>query len=94
MPIEQTSAPTDARPLDAFLAIALQLKARLDARDGLQRSLGNEAVFLRSFGYKNPEIAAILGSTPASVAELISRTQKAATGRKSGRPRGERSKVK
>lgn len=75
-------APTDARPLDALLALALQQRARLDASDGIQRNLGEEAVLLRGFGYKNPEIAAILGSTPASIAELVSRQQRPKKGKK------------
>jgi hypothetical protein len=82
---ERSITQAEARPLDALLAIALQLKARLDASDGIRRNLGNEAVLLRSFGYKNPEIAAIIGSTSASVAELISQAQKATTGRKTAK---------
>ena len=64
------------RPIDALLAVALQLRARLDAKDGIRRNLSGEAILLRSFGYKNAEIAAIIGSTPGSVAELISQSQK------------------
>jgi DNA-directed RNA polymerase specialized sigma24 family protein len=75
---KQSANLSDARPIDALLSIALQLRARLDASDGIQRNLGAEAVLLRGFGYKNPEIAAIIGSTPGSVAELISRAQKPA----------------
>lgn len=75
---EQPAAPSEGRGVDAILAIALQLKARFDAKDGIQRNLGNEAIFLKAFGYKNPEIATIIGSTPASVAVLISRAHKGA----------------
>jgi hypothetical protein len=76
MALEQPAASSEARPIDALLAIALQLKARFDAKDGIPRNLGNEAVLLRAFGYKNPEIDTIVGSTPASIAVLINRAQK------------------
>jgi hypothetical protein len=82
MAAKQSTPPSDERPLDALLAIALQLRARLDAKDGIRRNLGNEAVQLRAFGYKNPEIATIIGSTPASVAELIRLAQKTSKGNK------------
>jgi hypothetical protein len=81
---EEFTGSSEARPLDALLAIALELRARLDANDGIKRNLGNEAVMLRAFGYKNPEIAAIIGSTPRSVAVLISRSQKTSKGSKGG----------
>jgi len=76
MAIEKPTASLEARPIDALLAIALQLRARLDAKDGIARNLGNEALLLRAFGYKHPEIATIVGSTPASVAVLINCAQK------------------
>jgi hypothetical protein len=77
----QSSEP---RAVEALLAVALQLRARLTMADGSKRDLGAEAVFQRSFGFKNPEIATIIGSTPGSVAELISRAQKSAKGAKRG----------
>jgi hypothetical protein len=91
---ERSPAQSEARPLDALLSIALQLRARLDANDGIRRNLGNEAVLLRSFGYKNPDIAAIIGSTPASVAELISQAQKATTGPKKAKRKKQAAKSK
>ena len=94
MSTEKSNAQPDARPLDALLAIALQLRARLDSNDGIRRNLGNEAVLLRSFGYKNPEIAAIIGSTPASVAELISQAQKVTTRPKKAKPKKQTAKGK
>ena len=78
----------ESRPLHALLAIALQLRARFDAKDGIKRNLSSEAVLLRSFGFRNPDIALIIGSTPGSVAELISQAQKtpkAAKGVKGGK---------
>lgn len=88
----EASGDAPVRSIDALIAIALQVQARLDARDGVRRNLGNEAILLRKFGYKNSEVAAIIGSTAGSVAELISRTQKNAKGamkrkRKDARPK-------
>ena len=73
----KSTGEIEEKPIDALIAIALQLRARLDAQDGIQRNLGGEFLLLRSFGFKNPAIARIIGSTPASVAEMISRAQKA-----------------
>lgn len=94
---EETSAtPGEPRPMEALLAIALQLRAKLDAADGIRRNLGEEAVLLRKFGYRNPDIALIIGSTPGSVAELISHAGKsksktvAKKGIKRGKPTNKR----
>ena len=75
----------EAQPLLALLAVALQLRAKLDAKDGIKRNLGTEAVLLRGFGFKNAEIALVLGSTPGCVAELISQAQKGKV--KNGKPK-------
>jgi hypothetical protein len=72
----KTEDSPEARPLDALLAIALQLRARMDTAAGIKRNLSEEAVLLRTFGFRNPDIALIIGSTPGSVAELISQAQK------------------
>jgi hypothetical protein len=68
-PIE--SADVSAR-LDALIALNVRLLHHLSGQES-KKEIGNDAVFLRGFGLKNPTIAAILGSTPGSVAELISK---------------------
>ncbi|MBB5063903.1 hypothetical protein [Granulicella mallensis] len=90
---ESSFVATEARPIEALIAIALQLRARLDAKDGLKRNLGSEAVLLRAFGFRNPDIALIIGSTPGSVAELISQAQKT-KGAKNGKAKNGGSKDK
>ena len=89
-PEETTARAGEARPIEALLAIALQLRAKLDAAEGLRRNLSEEAVLLRAFGFRNPDIALIIGSTPGSVAELISKSQKVKVNKeaKKGTPRG------
>jgi hypothetical protein len=89
------ASPTTAesRAIEALLAVALQLRARLDTKDGIKRNLGSEAVLLRSFGFRNPDIALIIGSTPGSVAELVSHAQKA-KGVKNGKAKDAKPKGK
>jgi len=87
------SFPSEPRAVEALLAVALQLRARLDAKDGIKRNLSGEAVLLRAFGFRNPEIALIIGSTPGSVAELISQAQKI-KGAKNGKAKDRTSKDK
>ena len=70
--------------LDALIAIQLRLNHRLSGEDP-KREIGNDAVWLRKCGLKNPEIAAILSSTPNSVKELISRQQRSKKGKTSGK---------
>jgi len=77
-PIE--SGDVSAR-LDALIALNVRLLHHLSGKES-KKEIGNDAVFLRGFGLKNPAIAAILGSTPASVAELISRNQRSKKGPK------------
>lgn len=64
--------------LNALIAIQLRLAHRLAGEDP-KKEIGSDAIFLRKFGFKNFDIALILGSTPGSVAALIS--QNAANGK-------------
>jgi hypothetical protein len=61
--------------LDALIAIQMRLAHRLKGEDP-KKEVGTDAIFLRGFGLKNPDVAAILGSTSASIAELVSRSQR------------------
>jgi hypothetical protein len=70
--------------LDALIAIQIRLAHKLRGEDS-KKEIGADAVFLRGFGLKNPAIAAILGSTPASVAELISKNQRQKRGKADGK---------
>jgi hypothetical protein len=91
MPADPGPSDTDktVKRLDVLIALHLQLRDALTKKED-QRDLGTEAVFLRSFGLRNPEIAAILGSTPGSVAELISRAQRPKKGIQIEKPRADR----
>lgn len=83
-------APSDRQEvltrLDALVAIQLRLAHLLSGKDP-KREIGADAVFLRGFGFRNADIALILGSTPGSIAELVSRSQRSAKGRSDAKAR-------
>lgn len=80
--VDLFSYATDKRRMEAFISMDKEILERLiqykDVEDRLYllKNNGDRALFLKDIGYKNVEIAEVLGLTEVHICRLLNRSKK------------------